>query len=69
MVLTPIHSGEHLKEELEALDMSAAELARKLEVPTNRIRHISNGRRGISGHTETKSSVKAEVAALTESSA
>jgi len=48
MGLTPIHPGEHLKEELEALDMSAAELARKLSVPTNRITHILNGRRGIS---------------------
>jgi len=30
MALTPIHPGEHLREELEALNMSAAELARKL---------------------------------------
>ena len=35
-MLTAIHPGEHLAEELEALDMSAAELARKLDVPTNR---------------------------------
>jgi antitoxin HigA-1 len=47
----PIHPGEHLKEELEALDMSAAELARKLSVPTNRITHILNGKRGITGDT------------------
>src|SRR5260221_13329874 len=51
MGLTPIHPGEHLKEELEALDMSAAELAGKPNVPTNRITHILNGRRGISGDT------------------
>jgi antitoxin HigA-1 len=51
MAVTPIHPGEHLKEELEALDMSAAELARKLNVPTNRITHILNGRRGITGDT------------------
>jgi plasmid maintenance system antidote protein VapI len=37
MALTAIHPGEHLAEELEALDMSAAELARKINVPTNRI--------------------------------
>jgi len=37
MALTAIHPGEHLAEELRALDMSAAELARKIEVPTNRI--------------------------------
>src|SRR5271170_3439216 len=51
MAQTPIHPGEHLKEELDALDMSAAELARKLDVPTNRITAILNGRRGISGDT------------------
>jgi antitoxin HigA-1 len=51
MALTPIHPGERLKEELEALDMSAAELARKLNVPTNRVTHILNGRRGISDET------------------
>ncbi|HYZ73505.1 MAG TPA: HigA family addiction module antitoxin [Chthoniobacterales bacterium] len=51
MAVTPIHPGEHLKEELEALDMSAAELARKLKVPTNRITHILNARRGITGDT------------------
>jgi len=37
MALTAIHPGEHLAEELEALNMSAAELARQLKVPTNRI--------------------------------
>jgi addiction module HigA family antidote len=51
MAVTPIHPGEHLKEELAALDMSAAEVARKLNVPTNRITHILNGRRGITGDT------------------
>ena len=37
MALAAIHPGEHLAEELEALDMSAAELARKIDVPTNRV--------------------------------
>ncbi len=37
MPLPSIHPGEHLAEELEALEMSAAELARRLKVPTNRI--------------------------------
>ena len=32
-----IHPGEHLAEQLEVLKMSAAELARQLKVPTNRI--------------------------------
>ena len=51
MALTPIHPGEHLAEELHALDMSAAELARKLAVPTNRVTQILNGTRGITGDT------------------
>ena len=51
MALTAIHPGEHLAEELEALDMSAAELARKLDVPTNRVTQILNGTRGITGDT------------------
>jgi addiction module HigA family antidote len=46
-----IHPGEHLAEELNALDMSAAELARKISVPTNRITHILNGARSITGDT------------------
>jgi len=36
MALAAIHPGEHLAEELKELDMSAAELARQLDVPTNR---------------------------------
>ena len=51
MALTAIHPGEHLAEELEALDMSAAELARKLGVPTNRVTQILNGTRSITGDT------------------
>ena len=51
MALTAIHPGEHLAEELEALDMSAAELARKIDVPTNRITQILNGMRSITGDT------------------
>lgn len=46
-----IHPGEHLAEELEALDMSAAELARKISVPTNRVTQILNGTRAITGDT------------------
>jgi len=48
---TPIHPGEHLAEELTALGMSAAELARKLNVPTNRVTSILNGHRAITGDT------------------
>ena len=51
MAVTTIHPGEHLAEELEALDMSAAELARKIDVPTNRVTQILNGTRAITGDT------------------
>src|SRR5256712_13851181 len=49
MAVTAIHPGEHLAEELEALDMSAAELARKSAVPTNRVTQILNGTRAVTG--------------------
>lgn len=51
MARRAIHPGEHLAEELEALDMSAAELARQLRVPTNRVTEILNGQRAITGDT------------------
>ena len=51
MASKAIHPGEHLAEELDALDMSAAELARRLKVPTNRVTAILNGQRAISGDT------------------
>ena len=51
MAQIPIHPGEHLREELQELGMSAAELARQLKVPTNRITAILNGRRAITGDT------------------
>jgi addiction module HigA family antidote len=51
MARLPIHPGEHLAEELAALRMSAAELARHLKVPTNRITEILNGERAITGDT------------------
>jgi addiction module HigA family antidote len=51
MALIAIHPGEHLAEELKELGMSAAELARQLDVPTNRVTEILNGRRAITGDT------------------
>jgi addiction module HigA family antidote len=51
MAITAVHPGEHLAEELNELGMSAAELARKLDVPTNRITGILNGQRAITGDT------------------
>ena len=51
MARSPIHPGEHLAAELAALDMSAAELARHLRVPTNRVTQILNGQRAVTGDT------------------
>ena len=51
MALIPIHPGEVLAEDLEALEMSAAELARQVKVPTNRVTGILNGQRSITGDT------------------
>ena len=51
MKVTAIHPGKHLAEELDALNMSATELARKLDVPANRITQIVNGTRSITGDT------------------
>ncbi|CAH0193281.1 HigA family addiction module antitoxin [Stenotrophomonas lactitubi] len=48
---TAIHPGEHLAEQLEALDISAAELGRRLQVPGNRISQIVAGHRAITGDT------------------
>ncbi len=51
MTREPIHPGETLREDLETLGMSAAELARRIEVPVNRVTHILNGQRAVTGDT------------------
>jgi antitoxin HigA-1 len=51
MAITAIDPGKHLAEELNELRMSAAEFVRQLNVPTNRITEILNGRRAITGDT------------------
>jgi antitoxin HigA-1 len=51
MAIIAIHPGEHQAEELDALNISAAELARKMDVPTNRVTQMLNGARGITGDT------------------
>ena len=51
MARTPIHPGEHLAEELKDLGISAAELARQIDVPVNRITEIMNGQRGVTADT------------------
>jgi antitoxin HigA-1 len=51
MARPAIHPGEILADELQELSMSAAELARHLHVPTNRITQILNGQRAITADT------------------
>ena len=51
MARITIHPGKHLAEELKALGMSAAELARQMKVPTNRVTGILNGQRAVTGDT------------------
>ncbi|HAN48298.1 MAG TPA: addiction module antidote protein, HigA family [Nitrospira sp.] len=51
MARTPIHPGETLRDDLEELGMSAAELSRQLAVPVNRITQILNGSRAVTGDT------------------
>jgi addiction module HigA family antidote len=51
MARTAIHPGEHLAEELKELGISAAELARQIDVPVNRVTGIINGQRAITADT------------------
>ena len=46
-----VHLGEILREELDALELSASALAKALDVPTGRITAILSGQRGISANT------------------
>lgn len=51
MARTPIHPGEILADELNEIGISAAELARTLDVPANRISQIIARKRAISADT------------------
>jgi addiction module HigA family antidote len=51
MARTPTHPGGHLAEELKELNISAAELARQIDVPVNRVTGIINGQRAITADT------------------
>ena len=51
MARSAIHPGEQLARQLAALGMSAAELGRQLQVPSNRISEILKGQRAITGDT------------------
>ena len=49
--MRPVHPGEILRDELDALDLSANALANALGVPVNRVTMILNGQRGVSADT------------------
>ena len=49
--MRPVHPGEILRDELDALEMSAKAFAAALDVPGNRITAILNGQRGVSADT------------------
>ena len=47
----PIHPGEVLAEQLEELEITAAELARELHVPANRLYQLIAGKRAMTADT------------------
>ena len=47
----PIHPGEILADELEFIGINAGELAKKIDVPKNRIYQIINGERSVTADT------------------
>lgn len=47
----PIHPGEVLAEQIEALEITAAEAARALGIPHSRVSQILHGRRAITADT------------------
>lgn len=51
MARNAIHPSEHLAEQIQAFEISAAEPAPRLGVPMNRMTVILNGQRAVTGHT------------------
>ena len=49
--MRPVHPGEILRDELDALGLSANALSKALDVPVNRITAILNGQRGGTANT------------------
>jgi antitoxin HigA-1 len=49
--MRPVHPGEILRDELDALGLSARALAGALGIPVNRVTQILNGQRGVSADT------------------
>jgi len=51
MARTPVHPGEILKDELAEMGVNAAQLARQIKVPNNRLYQILDGKRAITADT------------------
>ena len=51
MPRTAIHAGEHLTDAITALGITAAQLARDIQVPPNRVTGILHGARAITADT------------------
>ena len=51
MARDPIHPGKFLKDELVEMNMSPIQLAKALNVPSNRIYQILNGKRALTADT------------------
>ena len=49
--MNPVHPGQVLREELDALGLSANALAKAIGVPANRVTAILNAERGITADT------------------
>ncbi len=49
--MRPVHPGEILRDELDALGLSATALAKELDLPVSRIAAILHGRRGVTANT------------------
>ena len=51
MARSPIHPGRFLADELEALNLNAAQAAEALHVPANRLYQILRGKRSLTADT------------------
>ena len=49
--MRPVHPGEMLQDELQAVSLSANALAKELDVPVNRIAAILRGQRRVTANT------------------
>ena len=49
--MRPVHPGEILRDELQALGLSANALSKALGVPVNRVTAILHGQRGVTADT------------------